>query len=104
MKKKLKLLKMLLTAVLLSSCASKLPSFPVPTVKQPLFKKNITNEYEFKNNEFKFKEAHQLDYSNAMYCITLEEYQQIRRWVIKVNTEFTCKENTSNNANTGGGQ
>jgi len=98
MKKRLKLLKTFSMVVLLTSCASKLPQFPTPTVKQPLFKKNITNEYEFKNDEFKFKEAHPLEFSNGMFCITPEEYQQIRRWVIKVNTEFTCKENTNGNA------
>jgi len=102
MKKKLKSLKIFLMVVTLTGCASKLPQFPTPTVKQPLFKKNITNEYEFKDNEFKFKEVHPLEFSNGMFCITPEEYQQIRRWVIKVNTEFTCKENATNNPVVGG--
>lgn len=97
MKKILNLLKTFSMVVLLSSCANQLPKFPTPTVKQPLFKKNITNEYEFKDNEFKFKEVHSLDSVNGMFCITPEEYQQIRRWVIKVNTKFTCKENTNGN-------
>lgn len=101
MKKKLRSLKICLMASSLIGCASQpLPDFPTPTIKQPLFKKDVTREYTFQKGEFKHKQDHPLDYSNAMFCISAEEYQKIRNWVIKVNNEYTCKENTNvNNPN-----
>jgi len=77
-------------SLVLSSCKS-LPEFPVPTLKQPLFEKEVTREFEFKDENWVFMAQHDLSYTNGMFCVTAEEYQKIRNWLVDVKENYSCK-------------
>lgn len=80
--------------VSLSACGS-LPKFPVPTLKQPLVDKNVTHEYEYKNDEWSHLKTHPLSYVNGMFCVTEQEYLDIRNWLVDIKDNYTCKLKTN---------
>lgn len=95
MKKKLSVLKIHLAAacLALSSCGG-LPKAPETTIKQPLFNKNVTREFEVEDPDqltFKFKKEWPLDYANGMFCITNLEFQAWRSWYFNVKENYQCK-------------
>lgn len=99
MKKILSVLKIYLMVASLSCAHNKLPEFPTPTVNQPLFKKEVTREFEFVKDEMKFKQNLPLESVNGEFCISAEEYNKVRNWIFQVNQDYECRIKNGNQSN-----